>query len=53
MREEMRQVWNLFVDQKNGLFVMAKADYDDLPAIAADALRIINDEFEIQAKGKK
>ena len=48
MRDKMMPVWNLFIDQKNGLYVMGKSDYDALPAIAVDALRIISDEYDNQ-----
>jgi hypothetical protein len=53
MRNEMLPIWNMFADQRNGLFVMGKADYDELPATAVDALRIINREFESQNKKEK
>jgi len=48
MRNSMQSVWQMFIDQREGLFVMSKKDFEELPAIAADALRIINKEFKHQ-----
>lgn len=49
----MESVWMLYLDMQSKIFTMSKSEYEDLPAVALDALRIIIIESEKHIRGTK